>query len=268
METQTEEIRPLLFIPSPRDIPEVAESIGNLKIDKLWIKYHPQLEAYEHASIFFRNHDFTHLIIHPDDMLATQSELDQLIQDITEEPNRVIGGYCNVTAGSTDWEDANISYSLPPDPPHIGTYQDYHWIPLKDLAGKSEIIKVKHSGFGLLALPRDVITKIPFRTDSGCCPDSCLSLDLDKSGIDQYVDTRIYCKHIRTDPSILQVGKKEKEIRIITHLPRRNIRTTAEELRDRILTRISFLQDTMNDTPEDKIGPLKWLVEQLQDILV
>jgi len=218
------EIRPLLFIPSPRDISEVLYSIDKLKIDKIWIKYEPQEDAYNHARTFFLHHDFTHLIIHPDDMLATQSDLDQIISDITEQSDRIISGYCNVTAGDTDYEDANISFSLPPDPPCKGTYEKYYFEKLEHLAGLKEIIKVKHSGFGLLALPRAIVQQIPFRCDYGCCPDSCLSLDLSKAGIDQYVDTRVYCKHIRTSPDIIQTDKRDRQVIISTRLPKRDIR--------------------------------------------
>jgi hypothetical protein len=258
-------VKPLLFIPSPRDIPEVKESIDKLKIDKIWIKYHKQEEAYVHARVFFLHHDFTHLIIHPDDMIATPQNLDQLIRDIESDPDKVISGYCNVTAGTTDYEDANISYTLPPNPPISGQYNEYHFIKLKDIQDTTTWLKVKYTGFALLALPRSVVQKIPFRTDNACCPDSCFSLDLDSAGIPQYVDPRIYCKHIRTNPSILLTDKKQKQIIICTDLAKRDIRE--DELRHRIKVRIAFLESTMNDTPDDNIGPLKWLVEQLQDIL-
>lgn len=258
-------MKPLLFIPSPRDIPEVTESINKLKIDKIWIKYHEQEEAYVHARVFFLHHDFTHLIIHPDDMMATPENLDQLIRDIEREPDKVIGGYCNVTAGTTDYEDANVSYTLPPNPPISGQYNEYHFIKLKDIKQSSFPFKIKYTGFALLALPRAVVQKIPFRTDNGCCPDSCLSLDLASAGIPQYVDPLIYCKHIRTSPSILLTGKKEKQIIISTDLAKRDIRE--DELRRRIKVRIAFLEDSMNDASDDQIGMLKWLIKELQDIL-
>jgi hypothetical protein len=84
---------------------------------------------------------------------------------------------------------------------------------LADLKDKQEIIEVKHAGFGLTAIPKTIVDLIPFRGDGGCCIDSCLSLDLDEWHIKLYVDTRVVSRHIRTDRSIIQTGKREPEMK-------------------------------------------------------
>jgi hypothetical protein len=209
-------MRPLLFLPSPRDMPEVKEAVNKLNIDKLWIKYFPQEEAYNIARHLFLDdpeYDYTHLIIHPDDMIAQQKDIDNLVKDCTNLPEIVVSGYCNCTAGTTDWEDSNISTVLPPDPPFYGLYDSFHFTKLADLKKIKDImIEIKFTGFALTAIPRKIVQEIPFRTSDGCCVDSCFSLDLDKKGIKQYLDTRVFTTHIRTKKEILLVGKKEPQI--------------------------------------------------------
>lgn len=207
--------KPLLFLPSPRDIEQVKDAVSKLKIDKLWVKYYPQEEAYDVArERFLNSEDYTHLIIHPDDMISTQANLDQLLRDLEQWPDIVISGWCNNTAGSTIDVDSNISTThLPPNPPNNGTYDSYHWNPISDLlAWHDMVIPVRHQGFALTAIPRKVSIIIPFRASAGCCMDSCLSLDLAEKKIEQFVDTRIRTTHLKTTPDILQTGKKRKEL--------------------------------------------------------
>ena len=206
-------MKPLLFLPSPRDIPQVIESVSKLKIDKLWVKYHPQQEAYDVGRQLFLDTDYTHLIIHPDDLLVKQKDINNLVRDCTRLPEIVVSGYCNCTAGATDWEDSNISAILPPDPPYLGTYDGFQFTKLADLKKIKDImIEIKFSGFALTAIPRKIVEGIPFRTSGGCCVDSCFSLDLAERGIKQYLDTRVFTTHMRTKFDILQVGKKEKQV--------------------------------------------------------
>jgi hypothetical protein len=72
------------------------------------------------------------------------------------------------------------------------------------------IIPILHQGFALSRLSRRLIEQVPFRTDAGCCVDSCLSLDLMnfRIGITQYVDIRIRMKHLKIPRSELLVGKE------------------------------------------------------------
>ena len=183
-------MKPLLFLPSPRDIPEVKESVDKLKIDKYWVKYHKQEEAYIIARDFFlRHYDYSHLIIHPDDLLATQQALEYLLMSVDD---KVISGWC-INTIKEEWQELNqssISYTLPYDPPRASTYNTFGFIPVENLEnllreGKS-IIKIKFSGFALCCIPRTVLEQIRFRGDHDCCMDSTFSLDLDGNGIEQY----------------------------------------------------------------------------------
>jgi len=207
--------RQLLLIPSPRNIEAFENATDLLKIDKLWMKFFPQQEAYTLAREWFLNHDYDSLIILPDDLLVKQEGIDQLIED--SEFYNVVSGYCNNTAGDTTNIDSNIAIgTLPPDPPLRGRYHEFRWNQLTTLEHIAkigpDIIPVLHQGFALTLLKKEIVQKIPFRTSEGCCVDSCLSLDLDRHHIPQWVDLRVKSEHLKTNPDILLVGKKEKEM--------------------------------------------------------
>ena len=207
-------IKPLLFIPSPRDIPEFIKATSKLKVDKLWLKYYPQEYAYVLGRHWFLEHQqYTHFVILPDDLIVTQKNLDSLSMWASTAYYPVISGWCNNTAGPTDYVYSNISLTLPPDPPQSGTFDGYNFLCIRDInLMPKEIIKVKYSGFALEFMTRDVVERIPFRSDYGCCIDSCLAFDLDHHNITQYVDLNNVMRHVRSKPLDIMVGRIEKRL--------------------------------------------------------
>ena len=216
----TEKMNPLLVIFNPRNIPEFYKAIEKIhRVSKLWIRYFPQNEAYNKARAFFLKSDYTHLMILPDDLLVTQADVDAILNH--DESYDSISGWCNNNGRDDTNIDTNISAFLPPDPPRTATYDGYRWFKIsqfESMVSKEEnsgaIIPVLHQGFALSRLSRNLIEKVPFRTDAGCCVDSCLSLDLMKFkvGITQYVDIRIRMKHLKIPRSELLVGKEKASI--------------------------------------------------------
>lgn len=213
-------MKPLLVILRPRDIEEFLESQKYIKIDKLWINYYPQTEAFEVAREQCLASDYTHFIFIVDDNIITQNHIDTLLNDCNRYGYDLISGWMNNNT-TTHKDDSNISESLPPDPPNQGLYEGYNFMSISrindlsnDVAGL--IIPVKHQGFALTLMSREILEQIPFRDSYGCCTDSCFSLDLDKAGIKQYVDLRVRCKHLKVNDEnqkeLLQVGNKPKEI--------------------------------------------------------
>jgi len=203
-------IKPLLFLPSAREIPQVKEAVDKLNIDKLWVKNYNQQEAYKLARIWFLEHKYTHLIINPDDLIVKQQDIDQLVKS-----TQVISGWCvhGKSPPERNGLDSNVSFKhLYEDIiPGALDYNYYEFIPIADI--KDDITKVGFSGFAPTVIPRRIVKKIPFRTSYGCCVDSCFSQDLTANKIPQYVDFRVKTIEIEaTDPELLQVGKKEKEI--------------------------------------------------------
>ncbi len=209
-------MKPLLFIPSPRDIEIVKESVDKLKIDKLWLKYYPQEEAYVTARDWFlRHYEYTHLIIHPDDLLATQTALEFLLLSADD---KVISGWC-INTIKENWEqinDTSISYTLCWDPPRSATYESFNFIPAQHintlLSDGKAIIKVKFSGFALCCIPRNILEQVMFRGDQDCCMDATFAIDLHYYGIDQYCNLKTRTKHLRRSKEEIQVDKKPKRI--------------------------------------------------------
>jgi len=116
---------------------------------------------------------------------------------------------------TTHADDTNISLHLPPDPPYRGFYEGYKFMKIKTIESLQpyyKIINIKHQGFALTLMSREVLEHIGFRDSKGCCPDSCFSLDLHNAGIRQYCHLKVRCKHLKVDDKtqleLLQVGKK------------------------------------------------------------
>lgn len=206
-------IKPIIAIFRPRDIPEFLESISKIQIDKLWLNYYTMGEARHLARSLFLESDYTHFIILTDDLITTQENIDKLIKDA--ENYDIISGWCN---GNTTFgkDDTDFSFTLPHDPPKESTYESYNFVTIREAQKLQGIVKVMHQGFNPSIISRKILEKINFRTSEGCCSDSCFSLDLYKAGIDQYLDTEVRSYHLKQDDSKewfsnLQVDKKPRE---------------------------------------------------------
>ena len=200
-------MNPLLCIFHCREIPEFTEATDKLKIDKLWMNFYPQGEAYTKAREWFLEHkEYTHFVILPDDLIANQKALDILSDDATRY--YFISGWCNNTAGDTDNVYTDFSFTLPPI--QTGQFEPYNFTKIVEVENyKVNIIPVLHQGTALTFLPREIVEQIPFRKDIP--PDLGLSHDLFKRGMSQYIDLRARMTHLRHPHGIL-VGQREREI--------------------------------------------------------
>ena len=201
-------MKPLLCVFHCREIPEFKQHTDKLKIDKLWMNFYPQGEAYDTARTFFLEHkEYTHFVTLPDDLLATQEAIDYLSQDVIEN-DIVISGWCNNTAGDTDDIYTDFSHTLPPI--QTKEFEPYNFSKIQDIETyKRDIIPVPFQGIALTFLSRKVLEQIPFRTDIP--QDLGLAHDLAKARISQYIDLRARMVHLRHPHGIL-VGKRDKEM--------------------------------------------------------
>jgi len=213
-------MKPLLVVFKAREIPQFLEALGKIQCDKLIMEYYPQEEAYFESRKWFLEHkEYTHFIIIPDDLVVTPEVFD-LIAYAPDFPS--ISGWCNNTALKTENKvpfdapdvDTNISRYSPPGEPKRGRYAEYRWMTIAEAEKlqKQGIIglSVLHQGFALTRLSRELVEQIPFRSAEGCCIDTCLSIDLLKARIPQYVDMRARCFHIAYQYSQINVGIKPK----------------------------------------------------------
>ena len=104
---------------------------------------------------------------------------------------------------------------MPPEPHPNGKYEDYQFEPINHLGYKG-LIPVLHQGTALSLISRKIIEQVPFRNFHGVCQDTCLSIDLAKKGIKQYVDLRVRTLHLKINDwiqwRISEVGKEKAEM--------------------------------------------------------
>jgi len=202
-------MKPLVFIPSPRDIHEFLECADKIKLDKYWVKYYrPEILAYQELRRFFLERiEYTHLIILPDDLIVSANDVNTLIGHVTKNPElQIVSGFCNID--TTDLKDyANICIELVSDK----RPRDYYWKTFSEFdkycqENKNEqgLIKAKFSGFPLMIIARQVIENIEFRNDSmsgisedGCCIDVTFCYDAHLKGYDIYVDPSLRLYHMK-----------------------------------------------------------------------
>jgi hypothetical protein len=193
----------LVFIPSPRDIAEFKDSVSKLsKYDRYWVKYYPEADAYSRARKFFLGNNYSHLVILPDDLVVTEKQIDSLIQDINDKDYAVISGITNVDIRQINWGKYCISRNLPRI--DVLTEQSYDWFTEYERQRylnfhKMPIIRVKHIGFPLTFIRRDIIRLLNFRplAKYNCCLDVQFCIDCEKLKIPIFVDLRIVGKHLK-----------------------------------------------------------------------
>jgi len=162
---------------SPRSNIEIVE-IWNRKLscDRIIPRFTSEHKAYREMREYFLTHEqYTHLVLATDDIVVHPEHIDQLIEDLEVEDYPVISGIMNVE--QTDVTYVNISMTLPiKDRKH----RQYKWLTRDDLKNKPDIFKVAFAGFPLMAIRRDVVSKIIFDADrvfEGKAPDRGASLD-------------------------------------------------------------------------------------------
>lgn len=211
------DIKPLLVFFQPRLIHETIMAVSELNrvVDVLYVRFLFQQNAYDTARTFFLDRDYTHFVIIPDDLVVTMESYNYLMEDVSKGTD-IIAGWCNNTATRVE-TDTNICMNFLSDkPPSSCIYQDYRFDPISTLVALSPaIIQCKFSGFAMQFISRNIIERIPFRSDGGCCVDTCLAHDLVDRNIPQYVDTRARMTHLRTKSDILLTGKKPPEVKLV-----------------------------------------------------
>lgn len=210
-------IEPLLFVPSPRDLPEFYEEFNKIhNYDKYFVRYtKPEVLVYDIGrDVFLEHKEYTHFVICPDDLLIKQEHVDILYNDLILlevlglVENTCIGGFCNINV--TDKKDiSNICI----DRVNIDPYPNrkYSFATLKELRDLRNIQRYKEvgfSGFPLLAIPRSILEKIEFRNDShdgwedyGCCLDVMFCHDVYELGPEYKIlcDLQLEMQHMKID---------------------------------------------------------------------
>lgn len=135
----------------PKDIPEVLSEFDKITgIDKLIFRYMKYPLPHEALDTFLEDHtNYDWLIIMTNDLVVTQSNLEQLYKDMNKGYN-VISGVCNV---DTDENKDNLNVCK------VISADGYDWVKRGELSG---IQRVEFAGFPLTAIHRDVFEQFKF----------------------------------------------------------------------------------------------------------
>jgi len=213
------EIKPLLVYLQAGDYPEVLEPLKEIPCDKLILKYMAYPWPHDLAREFFLQHEeYTHLIIHPQDLVVTKEDYFKLYNDIRKYNFPVLSGVCNVSNHGKFKALWSISKKLPS---LIHNKRYYEFMPMGEGLG---IIDVKFQGFIFCFIKRNVIERTTINGDyifrgaihinGGAAPDLTFCHNCDEIGVKIYVDTNVRMKHLATHKDIL-VFKKDFEILFI-----------------------------------------------------
>lgn len=214
-------IKPLLCFTSPRDIQEVKAGLDTIPCDKLILKYVHTTRAYKIMQRYFMDHkQYTHLIVHPDDLVVTKGHFDLLKMDIVNSDYQVISGVCDCTV-----TDSRLAIDITALPHPVRKLRKYHYTKPSDVKG---IVKVFWAGFPFTWIRRDVFYKdiVKFEDDTrfnitdpnnqGWATDVMFHFNCDFHKIPVYADTNVFMRHLKgheTTPEFqIMTGEREPKI--------------------------------------------------------
>jgi len=212
-------VNPLLFMPSPRDIPDVIKWWDKIPYDKIIEKYRMPLDAYTRAKNFFlENKQYTHFVICPDDLEVTPDAIEQLIDDVEFYNYDVIAGMCNIDEEQPD------TYAIQPihsqdftqDHPNV-TFGSWYMKDKKPILPDKDIIEVGFAGFPCEMISRRIMNQV---TMEGAANDKESNFDWQftrecyKLKIPIMVDTRVNLYHRRKEQYLEAKAFKNRAIHI------------------------------------------------------
>jgi hypothetical protein len=208
------EIKPLICLPSPRDIRDVKVAMSHILADQLWVKYMPEAQAYATMRSYFLDHsEYTHLVICPDDLVVSVKVHLMLMADLLGDRTiKVLSGVCNINEEPVYQGKLNIVTSHRINP--IRADRTYDYVHETDCTPAAPVIPVLFAGFGYMWIAREIVERIPFRDDTepnkcrgaGGAVDVMFCNDCYDSGITVWADTFARSSHISGANRTLKVG--------------------------------------------------------------
>ena len=200
--SQTQSINPLLFMPSPRDIPAVKRLWHILPHDKFIVKYTPQQKACTLGKEFFLKHnEYTHFIICCDDLEVTVDGVQQFLDDIIKYNYETISGICNIDETQPNTyaiQPLGCDYSKPHPVVHKGAWYMKDEKPI--LPTGKDIIEVGYAGFPCQVISRKLMKQVSWvGASNGGNFDWQFSKDCHKLGIPIMCDLRVKLWHRRQE---------------------------------------------------------------------
>jgi hypothetical protein len=151
-----DEIKILVGVPSPREIPEALDAIFRLPADIFLAKYYPEPEAYEAIRDFFiqSRKDYDYLCIIPDDLVVHQEGFQILVEDLNKYKPQILSGVCNLDADTMkEFYAVRIDRK---DPFLYKAHKKQHF-------PNTRYQLVFTAGFACMFVSKQVVEKVPFR---------------------------------------------------------------------------------------------------------
>ena len=151
-------IKPLLVYFKAAIYPDILNELKKIPCDKLILEYYPYPHPHDIARDFFLEHtEYTHLIIHPQDLLVTREDYDNLIFDLIENDYPVLSGVCNVER--PPHRLSGVMNCCIKCPNRNRDNRKYNWIPFASMPNSLGLMKVGFMGFAFTFIKRNVIER-------------------------------------------------------------------------------------------------------------
>lgn len=267
MKCQKKEIKPLLGILHPRKMPKILKALDTITIDKFYSENMKQAEAYKRIrDHFLKNKQYTHLFFMSDDGEVFEKNIQKLIKDVKNNPNKkVIAGICNV---DMDKQMDDLAACIDPVNP-IWSKRVYNHVKRGQLKG---IHKTAWNGFALMSIERSVVEKIPFMADDipgnpnvgvqpGQSYDVMFCYNCKKLGIDVWTNFDNYFWHLKEEEGskTFFVGKRQAR-EIYVHDGKTDI------LYERQADEFKLIASVVVYNEEDDIEDLLYSLQQIRDL--
>lgn len=203
-------MKPLLVILRPREIEECISAFRALKISKVWINFHYELDAVSRilpeVLDTAEGKGYTHLILVSDDAVVEQSALDRLLA--MPETLRAVSGWVNL---DSTMERSNISLvpmTLAYQPMDVSQYQ---LLPIEDVKAQSDPFQATFSGFALLRMPIDLWKAVDLRLcQRNSCSDHYVYARLAELREPLWVSPSVFAFHVKEIGGALDLEPRKK----------------------------------------------------------
>jgi len=190
-------------MPSPRNISDVKKWWPKLPYDKFIVEKKLQLPAYTDAKNYFLDHEeYTHLVVCPDDLEVTPTNLEILLNDVKCSGYRTIAGICNIDESQPDtYAIQPLGTDLTSDHPQVDK-GSWYMKNEKPILPDVKILQVGHCGFSCQFIERELLEKVKWRGASNggnANFDWQFSKDCHELNIPIFVDTTVKLWHRRKE---------------------------------------------------------------------
>lgn len=208
---------------NPRNIPQTETAFRALKIDKAWFRGYTEEQLNVEIPQFIDETDYTHYIMSSDDLVPTQTALDNVL--IGMQKYNVFTGWCNITPTI---KLANVRLRKPPGqgsffslthrvpilsnitaPLKLRTFPDPKHLP-------DGFFRVYFAGFSFTSLTRELWKRFPFRALKTGGSDFLLCERLNDNNIPIYCHKNTYCYHLHWKKDFI-IGKVKPSVVLEKH---------------------------------------------------